>query len=77
MKTFDFDDIGIAKIFSDYSLSIPPHQRDYAWTEDEVGQLFSDLEAAYRNGSEYFLGTIVAIESKSINELVLLTASKD
>lgn len=69
MKTFSFDDIGIAKIFSDYSLSIPPHQRDYAWTEDEVSQLFSDLEAAYRAGSEYFLGTIVAIENSPGSEL--------
>ena len=48
MKTFSFDDIGIAKIFSDFSLSIPPHQRDYAWTDEEVEQLFSDVEAAYR-----------------------------
>ncbi|MGY3726090.1 MULTISPECIES: DUF262 domain-containing protein [Cobetia] len=69
MKTFSFDDIGIAKIFSDYSLNIPAHQRDYAWTDEEVEQLFSDLEAAYRNSSEYFLGTIVAIEKTSSSDL--------
>ncbi|MEL6808379.1 MAG: DUF262 domain-containing HNH endonuclease family protein [Pseudomonadota bacterium] len=69
MKTFSFDDIGIAKIFSDFSLSIPPHQRDYAWTEEEVEQLFSDVEAAYRGNSEYFLGTIVAIESADAGNL--------
>lgn len=69
MKTFSFDDIGIAKIFADFSLSIPPHQRDYAWTDEEVEQLFSDLEAAYRGNSEYFLGTIVAIEDKASGEL--------
>ncbi|PRY94333.1 DUF262 domain-containing protein [Donghicola tyrosinivorans] len=69
MKTFSFDDIGIAKIFADFSLSIPPHQRDYAWTEEEVEQLFSDIEAAYRGSSEYFLGTIVAIEDKSTGGL--------
>ena len=62
MKTFSFDDFGIAKIFRDFSLVIPPHQRDYAWTDEEVEQLFSDVEAAYRGSSEYFLGTIVAIE---------------
>lgn len=62
MKTFSFDDIGIAKIFANFSLVIPPHQRDYAWTNEEVEQLFSDVEAAYRGSSEYFLGTIVAIE---------------
>lgn len=69
MKTFSFDDIGIAKIFRDFSLSIPPHQRDYAWTDDEVEQLFADLEAAYRASSEYFLGTIVAIEEEASGEL--------
>lgn len=69
MKTFSFDDVGIAKIFADFSLSIPPHQRDYAWTDEEVSQLFSDLEAAYRSGTEYFLGTIVAIEDKSSGSL--------
>lgn len=72
MKTFSFDDIGIAKIFTDFSLSIPPHQRDYAWTDEEVEQLFSDIEAAYRDGSEYFLGTIVAIENKTTGELSIV-----
>lgn len=69
MKTFSFDDVGIAKIFKDHSLSIPPHQRDYAWTEEQVDQLFSDLEAAFRATSEYFLGTIVAIENIETSEL--------
>lgn len=69
MKTFSFDDMGIAKIFADYSLTIPPHQRDYAWTNEEVEQLFADLEVAYRLGSEYFLGTIVAIEDSPTGKL--------
>jgi uncharacterized protein with ParB-like and HNH nuclease domain len=69
MRTFSFDDIGIAKIFKDFSLSIPPHQRDYAWTGEEVDQLFSDVEAAYRGSSEYFLGTIVAIEGGDSGKL--------
>ena len=68
-KTFEFDDFGIAKIFSSYTLSIPPHQRDYAWTDEEVSQLFEDLENAYRTNSEYFLGTIVAIERENSGSL--------
>ena len=55
-----------------FLLDIPPHQRDYAWTDEEVEQLFSDLEAAYRDSAEYFLGTIVAIENKTTGELSIV-----
>lgn len=37
--------------------------------QQSLEQLFSDLEAAYRSNSEYFLGTIVAIEDKATAEL--------
>ena len=68
-KSFSFDDVGIAEIFKDYTLTIPAHQRDYAWTDEEVDKLFSDLESAQRKGSEYFLGTIVAIKESTSGPL--------
>ena len=42
---------------------VPDHQREYAWTEDEVDQFLSDIETATSTGSEeYFLGLVVLIE---------------
>lgn len=39
---------------------VPVHQRDYAWTDDEVSQFWEDIRAAMVAGSnEHFLGTIV------------------
>jgi len=41
---------------------VPDHQRDFAWTNDEVEQLFSDLGRAIQDdASEYFLGLIVLV----------------
>jgi len=38
---------------------IPLFQRDYAWGEDEVDDLFADLVRLHSSGEEHFFGTIV------------------
>jgi hypothetical protein len=39
---------------------VPHHQRDFSWSEDEIGQLISDIEDARRSkNDEYFLGLMV------------------
>jgi uncharacterized protein with ParB-like and HNH nuclease domain len=44
----------------DNRFSVPNHQRDYSWTEDEIRQLFDDIESALDKGSGvYFLGLMV------------------
>ncbi|MBU0965689.1 MAG: DUF262 domain-containing HNH endonuclease family protein [Proteobacteria bacterium] len=58
------------KIFSDdYSFSIPSYQRPYAWTTEQVSELFTDLLSFLGNDSKdideinpYFLGSIVLIK---------------
>ena len=57
-----FAQLGLANVLKQYNLAVPPNQREYAWTEKEVGALFKDLnrEIAAKDPS-YFLGTIVAI----------------
>jgi hypothetical protein len=56
----EFDVLGIATVLKRYRLSVPPNQREYAWTEDQVTDLLQDLQAAMRsNKGAYFLGTIV------------------
>jgi uncharacterized protein DUF262/uncharacterized protein DUF1524 len=57
----------LRQVFSDeFAFSIPFYQRPYAWTEEEAGELFSDLQAPMGQAPKpvesvpsYFLGTIV------------------
>lgn len=57
----------LAKIFSsDFEFKIPPYQRPYAWTENEVTDLFEDLLGFSQNNQDedYFLGSIVLIKEE-------------
>lgn len=56
-----FDQIGLGTSLKSYQLEVPPNQREYAWTEEEVNQLFQDLTKAINGDADYFLGTIVTI----------------
>ena len=48
---------------TDFRYKVPPHQRNFSWTLDEVKQLWDDLlEAIQEDRPEYFLGTIVVQE---------------
>jgi uncharacterized protein with ParB-like and HNH nuclease domain len=48
---------GIGKLLNESRFVVPSHQRDYSWTEDQVDQLFDDIEAAMdARYNEYFLG---------------------
>lgn len=53
---------GIGAILKDYTLRVPPHQREYSWTPKEVKKLFEDLTKAISDEPEYFLGTIATIQ---------------
>jgi uncharacterized protein with ParB-like and HNH nuclease domain len=44
---------------------IPKYQRDYAWTIDEVGDLFADVQEALDTGTSHYLGTIVLAQAKA------------
>ena len=56
-----FEQTGIGSLLRQNLLRVPPNQREYAWTDREVGQLFTDLARAIGDDSDYFLGTIVTI----------------
>ncbi|QIE42065.1 DUF262 domain-containing protein [Rhodobacteraceae bacterium SC52] len=58
----------LEKIFSDdFVYSIPPYQRPYSWTDDQVSELLDDILAALPGANDeampYFLGSIVLIKS--------------
>jgi len=59
----------LAKIFSsDFDYSIPSYQRPYAWTQEQAGELFSDLYDFFINepNDTYFLGSIVLIKEEGV-----------
>jgi hypothetical protein len=59
------DHIGIGTVLRRYErLFVPPNQREYAWQQENVDELFRDLKKAMPKGS-YFLGTIVLTTNKN------------
>src|SRR5437660_5975226 len=68
-----FQELGIAGVLRHFQLEVPPNQREYSWTDKEVGRLFMDLTRAIADeeSEEYFLGTIVTIpRSHDVLEVV-------
>jgi len=58
---------GIARTLGDSRLQVPPYQRSYAWQEEQVSELLSDLEHAIQaNQAEYFLGSIVVAHGRDV-----------
>ncbi len=55
-----FEHVGLGSVLKHNQLEVPPNQREYAWTTDQVTQLFQDFARAMNNG-DYFLGTVVTI----------------
>ncbi|MDP2260783.1 MAG: DUF262 domain-containing HNH endonuclease family protein [Caulobacter sp.] len=57
-----FDQLGLGGILRQYQLIVPANQREYAWGEREVQNLFQDFAKAINdNDPSYFLGTIVTV----------------
>ena len=48
----------IETFFAGKNLVIPDYQRDYAWKQRNIDELFSDIEEALEVGSHY-LGTFI------------------
>lgn len=49
----------IENFFTGKTLVIPSYQRDYAWRERNVDDLFDDLEEALEAGGGHYLGTFI------------------
>ena len=49
---------------------IPKYQRDYAWTKEEVGELFGDVQEALDAGTSHYLGTVVLVQTTTAYEVV-------
>jgi hypothetical protein len=57
--------ITVENFFSGKTLVIPNYQRDYAWTEENVNDLFGDVEEALEVDSGHYLGTFILSQGDS------------
>ncbi len=56
---------GLGAMLTQDRFRVPSHQRDYSWTQDEINQLFDDVQDAItREAEHYFLGLMVCIAGK-------------
>ncbi len=73
MSTYiDSDTIPIGQFLSNViALKVPMFQRSYAWTDEEVKQLWIDItEAMDSDETEYFLGPMVLKQSSTHLEII-------
>lgn len=61
MADIELVQVGLGTALKQNSLFVPPNQREYAWKDEQVEQLFQDYAKAIDDGKDYFLGTIVTI----------------
>ena len=61
-ERFKADSLSILELFSGASYEIPAFQRDYAWTKEQIEQLWLDIKTCIDNpNSAHFLGPMVVI----------------
>ncbi|MHB8880893.1 MAG: DUF262 domain-containing protein [Thermodesulfovibrionales bacterium] len=62
-RYFEADAFGIGQLITQRKiLVVPHHQRDFAWTLDDVTQFYSDISRAWQDKeTEYFIGLIVLL----------------
>ena len=79
-KTIEAAEFQVKDILSDsYHFEIPPFQRPYSWTIEEVSDLYDDLVQAGGAGGgtvsellPYFLGSIVLIKDPAMPEAIVV-----
>ena len=79
-KTIAAAELQLKDILSDsYHFDIPPFQRPYSWTDEQVGDLYDDLVQAGGVDSAdvgelppYFLGSIVLVKDPAIPEAIVV-----
>jgi hypothetical protein len=61
---FGFEHKGIGQALTHNRLTVPLNQREYAWEEEHVKDLFQDFSNAIAGDGTYFLGTIVLTQGE-------------
>ena len=72
LKDITIDSETLGHALKDKSLWVPANQRNYAWKEKHINDLFSDITLAISNNAhEYFLGSVVVIANKDGRSMVV------
>ena len=70
-QDYSFENNGIASVIKNNLLLVPPNQRPYAWKKEHVEQLLKDIfESMEESEDQYFLGTVVLVESEKGRRLI-------
>lgn len=63
---------GIGHVLRDMTLSVPPFQRNYSWTGEQVSDYWYDLRAAISAAQPYyFMGTVVVSRDGDLQAIVI------
>lgn len=63
---------GIGHLLADRYIVVPPYQRAYSWTDEQIEELLRDLSDALRvTEAEYFLGTVVLTRNQAGQHAVI------
>lgn len=63
---------GIGHLLADRYIMVPPYQRAYSWTGEQIEELLRDLSDAMREKeAEYFLGTVVLTKHQAGQHAVI------
>lgn len=63
---------GIGHLLADRYIVVPPYQRAYSWTDEQIEELLRDLSDAMRQkDAEYFLGTVVLTKHQANKHAVI------
>ena len=63
---------GIGHLLADRYIMVPPYQRAYSWTDEQIEELLRDLSDAMREKeAEYFLGTVVLTKHEAGQHAVI------
>lgn len=69
MKQGNVGEFTIKTLF-EQDFSIPPYQRPYAWSEEQVKQLLLDLIEAKKNNKIYLIGNMILYQNNGSLEIV-------
>lgn len=64
--------ITIENFFTGKTLKIPSYQRDYAWRERNVDDLFADVEEALEAGGGHYLGTFILSQPEKVSPVYVV-----